>query len=285
MATATSGYDEAKRELDKQQKRLVELDAVEAEAAAAGRAAFAKWREERDDVYVEVQLMTKVVSLEEVHAEEEARIELEELLVDRNAKNMVLANRFKVEGTKLVTGLLGLLRELAEASEEDMPASLRLRPIGAHVVSADVLARAIPAKPRVDVRETAAELWADAHTGKRIEHQQAVRETEDGFGVTGFHDILCVKRKFRIIDYLDEVGPGRVEAFVTSLRLPNCDRPGFAWNGDTLSHPASALATLDQPKSESTRESKTDYVAVDPHWVTPTNAGPQKHYVGRRFGL
>jgi hypothetical protein len=274
MNSAEEKLELAERELEHTKKALAAHLAVETKASA-DPAAYSAWQERRASLESEIQRSANLVSL----ASEEATAEKIRQAIaardERNRANELLAKRLQQEGVPAVKVLLGLLHDLAVAAQEDARVNQRSFPDAARVASADALARSIPMQPREDLAEEIVELWVDARTGEVVGNQRDVVQRTSLIGVIGPWNRRCAKRKFRAIDYLEEVPVQRAPSIFTALKLPNLDGPGFAYDGDLVSHTGKALQLLSElgtgQRPSRDRQTLRQLIPVEP-WVRPPEA-------------
>jgi hypothetical protein len=244
--------------------------------ASADPAAYSAWQERRASLESDIQRNANVVSMASEQVAAEKLRQALEARDERNRANEALANRLQKEGGPAVKILLALLHDLAVAAQEDAVVNRRLPTDVPRVTSADAMARSIPMLPREDLAEEIIELWVDARSGEVVGNQRDVVQRTSSIGVIGLWNRRCAKRRFRAIDYLEEVVPvQRAPSLFTALRVPNLDGPGFAFDGDRVTHAAQALQVLSEfgTAQRPTRDRQTlrQLIPVEP-WVRPPEA-------------
>jgi hypothetical protein len=227
---------QAEQDLENANRELSSIQANEA-IVSGNSAKYAAWRQERDRAAAELVRLEKLIGLLRDETMREDREELAELVAHRNRANAILADRIRTEGTAAVELLIGLVRDLAESALEDAKLNRRLPDDMTGVGGADALARSIPMRPHEIIAEEIVEQWVFSETGVQVGDQTAVTRISTTAGTIGPSSARCARRKFRVVDYHDAVPMQRLTSpFLSSLRLPNCDRPGLAYDGDIISH-------------------------------------------------
>jgi hypothetical protein len=234
-----------------------------------------------------VDRLTKHIGALKAEIEEEANAEAVRLRDERNQANEELAKRLQEDLKPAIETFLRALHDLATAAQEDAKVNARLPAGVQRVTSADVIGRAIPMQPREEIAEEIVELWVNAQSGQIVGDQGAVVRMSADVGTVGPWRTRCARRKYRMIDYLEETPVQRAPSFLSALRIPACDGPGFAWpGGDEFVHPAKVLQFLaqrDKASAVAQRQTLKQFVPFEP-WAPPPEVEHELKPVGRRKG-
>ncbi|MDA9510923.1 hypothetical protein XI09_40970 [Bradyrhizobium sp. CCBAU 11386] len=273
----------ARSDLDAAQRKLSTLLARESVASASADR-WAQWTAERDAAQAELARCSARVGHLEAAAEA-AKREAENAEILRQveacrAKNAAVKDRIGTDGRALITGLMALARDAAEATLEAQRLNAILPPGVPPIEIGDYAARDTLSEPRRDIATTEQILWVDA-AGSPIGDPDSVVANKDG--ETGYVAInrsmrlTCYKRRFRSTTYHPPLALDHPGHFFQSIRLPFVDRPGTAFDGtyaliETVAAMPIELPPLPKP---STRPLMVELTPIDP-WppagMAPTEA-------------
>jgi hypothetical protein len=277
----------AKADLTAQRAKLTAIDAGEA-AALGDAAAYAKWREGRAAVVAEVERLERLIAALEAGAEaarvhDEAEATRRRLAAARKAADD-LAMRIKIDGQRIATELLQLMREAAQQSLQAKMLNAELPEGEAPVPTADILARDFGATPREDIRSREVDLWVMAGTGAVVGDQRAVISAD---GITGHFNAAggsmrprCLKRRFRETEYRPAETPDWPGNLFALVKLPHFTGPGPLFDGSILTIEQVAALDVDaaaKPAKKPKRPVQVELAPIDPTWppagIAPGEAG------------
>lgn len=245
--------EQSHAELAENESCLAALVDAKAEASKAGREAFARWKDdfewrtmEKDRLTVLVEALSQEL-VNEGGAQADAAFR--ESYKRRRVANDELAKRIANELSEINNQVLALLREIATAALEDAKINAALPPDLAPLVSAHVLARARPGRPREVVSCKRLVSWVRSDNGAIVGDPDAVEDIGNGRGIIQRMEplpaIRCHKALFEQISFHPAEDPVRPRPF-WHMRLVDADGPGTIFDGTELTHPSHVLAALDR---------------------------------------
>lgn len=256
---------------------------VDGETTATDSSAkFQRWGDERRRLELEVERHVKLV---EVAHQEDANDRRQELIAKADAQrttNAKTAERLKIEGKELLQRAVAILRKVAAADAATDELNRRLPSDVPQIKSVDTIARSRPARPREDISSRRIELWVYAETGSQVLDQTSVVDRGDGSGKIPGTSVdfgrgkECRKRRYSEVEYQPAQAAEWVESSLKSLRLPYFDRPGMAWDGQSVRDAQLALNSINLEKPDPDRPVLIEAISEGPWAHEPRRSSAPK---------
>ncbi|MEH2482025.1 hypothetical protein V1282_005382 [Nitrobacteraceae bacterium AZCC 2146] len=245
------------------------------EAALENAATYAAWRTERDTATADVERLEKLIAALTAGGEAQRQHDAEEALRRRidlaRKNNAALAERIKIEGSRLSVELKALIRDAAAATLET-DAINKLLPDGTPpLLDPNFIARGRPAVPRKDLEEKVLNLWVRETDGSLIGDQDRVTAVDadtGNFVVDKQFRVDCVRRKFRSTTYHPVEYAEIPEHLFANVRLPLFDRQGVDFDGARFITEHVAMLEAEPAKLEkkaARRPTQTELAPVEPY--------------------
>jgi hypothetical protein len=246
-----SRLDQARADLKNIEGEIETLNAEKAEASKSP-GVFARWRSDYDLAMVERERHTVLIeTLEDEITRADDADALEERRKRYTAKakaNAELSASIPARLAQANAILLELARDVAKSALEDQAINARLPEGFESLISADALARSLPALPRDEIGRERVWLWTRVDNGAVLGDQSIVQDLGGGKGSYSSYDrrpVRCEMMPFDEISF-HPIQPGERATPLWQMRLVRPDAPGALFDGVDMLQPRQVLAAIER---------------------------------------